>query len=247
MKKQLLMVCAVFSFVLSLMVILPAEAYAADIGTGGSNYTNARLLSVGTEYYGTALRKSDGRLYYKFRTTSNKHVGYKLWGINYKNRGGFYEKDNVRVELYDRDGNNINWLRLVSDGSANAITITNLDSNTTYYLKIYSNDYNEDADFALTISQVVDDPGRVYINSVKPGRKKLTVKWAIVPYAEKYQVKYRKKGTSKWKTKITENSKITLKKLKKGKKYQVKVRAIRVVDGRNYPGAYSKITTKRVK
>ena len=60
-------------------------------------------------------------------------------------------------------------------------------------------------------------------------------------------MKYRKCGSSKWKVKTTKKTKITLKKLKKGKKYQVKIRAIRVVNKKSYKGKYSKTITKRVK
>jgi hypothetical protein len=93
--------------------------------------------------------------------------------------------------------------------------------------------------------------------SVKKGRK-LTIKFkelALGSGATKYRVYYRVKGTSKWKYK-TYSVKVdatrgyitkTLTKLKKGKVYQVKVRAYRA-DGKAWTKAYSKVkTSKKIK
>ena len=81
-------------------------------------------------------------------------------------------------------------------------------------------------------------------------KKKLTVKWAKVSGGvTKYQVRYRVKGTKKWKTTAAKASKasVTLKKLKSGKKYQVQVRACKTVSGTKYCGAWSKAKTVKVK
>ena len=66
--------------------------------------------------------------------------------------------------------------------------------------------------------------------------------------ADNYQIAYRVKGTSKWKT-VKTNGKLnyTLKKLKVGKTYQVKVRAIAKTSSGTKYGAYSKIKTVKIK
>ncbi|MBQ0018475.1 MAG: hypothetical protein KBS63_04575 [Clostridiales bacterium] len=51
---------------------------------------------------------------------------------------------------------------------------------------------------------------------------------------------YKQKGTSKWKYKTTTSQSKTIKKLKKGKRYYVKVRAYTTVDMTKYYGAWSK-------
>ena len=63
----------------------------------------------------------------------------------------------------------------------------------------------------------------------------------------KYQVVYRVKGTSTWKKVTTTNTYKTVKSLKGGKTYQVKVRAFKKVNSTTYYGKYSKIVTIKVK
>ena len=60
--------------------------------------------------------------------------------------------------------------------------------------------------------------------TIKSG-KKMRVLWSKVTKAKKYVVYYRVKGKTKWKTKTVtaKHHAVTLKKLKKGKKYQVRV------------------------
>ena len=95
-------------------------------------------------------------------------------------------------------------------------------------------------------------PAKAVIKKVKPGKKKLNVKWKKVAKATGYniQVAQNKKFTKKLKKatvkKYTSKGK-TIKKLKKGKKYYVRVRAYRVVKGKTYYGAWSKVKKTTVK
>jgi uncharacterized protein YjdB len=92
---------------------------------------------------------------------------------------------------------------------------------------------------------------KVTIKSVKVGKKKLTVSWK--PNAslfDGYEIKYRIKGKS-WKTVTVSGpnakSKV-IKKLKKGKKYQVKIRGFKKIGSETVTGKYSKtLTSKKVK
>ena len=73
-------------------------------------------------------------------------------------------------------------------------------------------------------------PTKSVINSITVGKGKMTVnvKSQKASGAKKYQVKYRIKGKSSWKTKtfkVANGNKLVIKGLKKGKQYQVKVRA----------------------
>jgi uncharacterized repeat protein (TIGR02543 family) len=91
---------------------------------------------------------------------------------------------------------------------------------------------------------------KISLKSVKAGKKKLTVKWT--PKASVfagYQISYRVKG-KKWKNVNVSGAKKSskvIKKLKKGKKYQVKVRGYNKVGGTTVYGKYSKTITKKVK
>jgi dipeptidase len=80
---------------------------------------------------------------------------------------------------------------------------------------------------------------KVYLNKVSPSQK-----------VTGYQLQYRQKGTSKWKTRTVsaKNASVTLKKLKKGKQYQFRVRAYKTVANANYHALWSPVKTgKKIK
>jgi hypothetical protein len=85
-------------------------------------------------------------------------------------------------------------------------------------------------------------PARVSGVKVSAGKKKITVRWKkLSGKLTGYRIQYRQKGTSKWKTKFVsyKYSKLTVKNLKKGKRYQVRVRAYRTVSSTIYLGPWS--------
>jgi len=105
-------------------------------------------------------------------------------------------------------------------------------------------------------------PKKISVTKIKAGKKQIKVTWKKLSAAQqvtKYQVQYRAKGTAKWKTKtvLAKSSSLTIKKLKKGKTYQVRVRAYKTVEqidanmqivNTNYYGAWSKAKiSKKVK
>ncbi|MBQ0018658.1 MAG: hypothetical protein KBS63_05625 [Clostridiales bacterium] len=95
------------------------------------------------------------------------------------------------------------------------------------------------------------NPAIATIKSLKAGKKKMTVKLsknASSMGATTYQIYYKQKGTSKWKSTTTTTQSKTIKKLKKGKKYYVKVRAYKKVGSKTYYGAWSKTKlSKKIK
>lgn len=78
-------------------------------------------------------------------------------------------------------------------------------------------------------------------------KKKLTIKWKKAGGGVKYQIAYRKKGSSAWKYKKVSSSvsSKTISSLSSGKYYFVKVRAYKTVSGKTYWGSWS--TTKKIK
>lgn len=86
-------------------------------------------------------------------------------------------------------------------------------------------------------------PAKESITSLKKGTKRFTVKYKKQTGA-KYQIYYKTAG-SKAKTVKTSAVTKTVKNLKKGKTYTVKVRAYKAIDGKTYYGAYS--AAKKVK
>ena len=91
-------------------------------------------------------------------------------------------------------------------------------------------------------------PAKVTQKTPVAGTKKVTVRYATVKGGCRYQIAYRIKGTSTWKkVNTTLTTAKTIKKLKSGKKYQIKVRAYKKVDGYTYIGPWSDIKTVKVK
>jgi hypothetical protein len=87
-------------------------------------------------------------------------------------------------------------------------------------------------------------PKKNSITKVTVGKKSAKVSFKKVSSAQKvtgYQVQYRQKGTSKWKTKTISAKKnvVTIKGLKKGKQYQFRIRAYKSVAKVNYFAAWS--------
>jgi hypothetical protein len=82
------------------------------------------------------------------------------------------------------------------------------------------------------------------VSKAAAAKKQVKVAWSKVSKAQKvtkYQLRYRVKGTSKWKTKSfsAKTVKSTVKKLKKGKAYQFQVRSYKTVSKVKYYSAWS--------
>jgi hypothetical protein len=100
-----------------------------------------------------------------------------------------------------------------------------------------------------TVKPTIKKPAKVWgVGSKVSKKKKLTIKWTkLTAKVAGYQIQYREKGKSKWKTKTVSasKSKLALKKLKKGKRYQLRVRAYIVSSGVKYYGSWSNLKTSK--
>jgi hypothetical protein len=96
------------------------------------------------------------------------------------------------------------------------------------------------------------NPKDVKVKTLTPGKKRLSVKWAKAAPTQKltgYQIQYRVKGKAKWSASKTvkkaSSVNYTVKSLKKGKRYEVRVRAYKnIASGASkgsYYGAWSKV------
>jgi len=86
------------------------------------------------------------------------------------------------------------------------------------------------------------------ITKITAAKKSMKVTWTKVSSTQKvtgYQVHYRVKGKTTWKTKTftSKYSSATIKSLLKGKKYQVQVRSYKTVSGTKYYSAWSAVKT----
>ena len=90
-------------------------------------------------------------------------------------------------------------------------------------------------------------PAKGAVSKLAIGKKKIkvTAKSQKASGVTGYQIRYRVKGAKKWKTINTTKNVRTVKKLKKGKKYQFKVRAYVKIDGQKYYGKWSKVKTSK--
>ncbi|MGI6721622.1 MAG: InlB B-repeat-containing protein [Anaerovoracaceae bacterium] len=88
-------------------------------------------------------------------------------------------------------------------------------------------------------------PAKVSILTPKVGKRYVTVKWKKASGNVRYQVGYRRKGAKSGKYLTSGATYKTIKNLKSGKYYYVKVRAYKKVGTKTYFGAWS--ATKRVK
>ena len=96
----------------------------------------------------------------------------------------------------------------------------------------------------LTIFKQVKIPAKVTIKSLTAGKKYVSVRWNKASNAAKYQVAYRRYGTSKWYYKsLTTKTSMKITKLPSRRYYQVKVRGYNVNDTKY--GSWS--TTKTIK
>ena len=100
----------------------------------------------------------------------------------------------------------------------------------------------------------LDEPDRSYmkvgvIAKTIAGKRKVTVRMktkAAKTGGSSYEIRYRVKGSSGWKTVTTGKQSVTIRKLKKGKKYQIQCRAFRKAGGVTYRGPWSKAKTAKV-
>lgn len=150
------------------------------------------------------------------------------------------------------------WKTKNFKATSNKLVLKNLKKGKKYQVRVrategYHKDIEQDNFGAYsavkTSSKIGAAPAKPVIRSLKAGKSKLTVKLkGKVPTGVKsYKVQYRIKGTKKWTTKTFKASgtKLVIKKLKKGKKYQVRVRAVKY---NGIVSKYSKIKTgKKIK
>ena len=97
--------------------------------------------------------------------------------------------------------------------------------------------------------KTVIKPAKVKNVKVTAKKKKLNVSWKKVSKATGYKLKVatNNKFTKNKKAITVKKNKVTIKKLKPKKKYFVKVRAYKLVNGKKYFGKWSKVIKKKTK
>lgn len=141
----------------------------------------------------------------------------------------------------------INGNTLVKDTDYTVTTPSGRKNVGTYtYKATFQGKYSGTKSVSFKIN-----PATAAIKSLTSGSRKMTVKMTTKPSskgASTYQIYYKQKGTSTWKKTTTTSYYKTIKSLKKGKQYYVKVRAYKKVGTTTYYGAWSKtMLSKKIK
>lgn len=144
-------------------------------------------------------------------------------------------------------------IKTVKGSTATAVTISGLKAGTAYSFKVFA--YKTCSNKAVVLSagssvvKAATKPSKVSLKSLSsPKKKKLKVSWKKVT-ASGYQVAYSTKSSFKkanTKYVFTSSSSKTLS-VKRGKKYYVKVRAYRTVNGKKVYGSWSGVKSKKSK
>lgn len=134
-----------------------------------------------------------------------------------------------------------------SIGSSNSCVSYHLYPGT-YYLRFFAAQYSGGKGlYYFTLRGEVSTPNNI---SIKPSKKKFTISIGDTGYHSGYEIKYKQSNVKKWKTiKISSNKTVkkTVKKLKSGKKYKVKVRSYNYFQGQKKYSDWSPTLTVKVR
>ena len=192
---------------------------------GKGNYT-------GTTYKKFTINKPSQKI--KATTSYSKKYGDKSFHLGAKLKTGngkiTYKSSNKKILTVSSKG------KVTIKGTGQA-TITIAAASTSKYNKVTKK---------VTITIAPKKEKVIYLKS--KSKKKLTVKWNKDKRADGYQIQYSTSSKFKHSTKITvkkyKTTSKTIKSLKSGKKYYVRVRTYKIVKGKKVYGSWS--AAKRV-
>ncbi len=156
--------------------------------------------------------------------------------------------DAEKYEVYQQSGKK--WKK-IGTTSKTTLTVKKLKSNKSYKFKVRA--IRSDAKGAYSSVFTGKTVPLTPTVTLKTGKKALTASWKTVANITGYEVQAStsKKFTSKTTEKVTikkaKTTKITIKKLSKGKKYYVKVRAYKTVGKTKVYSAWSAVKSVKVK
>ncbi|MBQ3281915.1 MAG: fibronectin type III domain-containing protein [Eubacterium sp.] len=211
------------------------QAFAADDKTPlGANPVELDQDVTGETYY-----KYDEYKYYKFTTLEDNGIEYSIKMINTGENG-------IKATLFDSDLHYVKPVGGTYYSSQNFgpsagkwyTPIFDLGRESTYYIAVFSRTTNHTSTFSFRVNATVKKPAQTFLNKVSARKKAVKVTWHKANLADKYEVSIKKQGGS-WKSYTTGKTGKTIKGLKSGKKYTVRVRAIREYNGKEYKGKWS--------
>ncbi len=151
-------------------------------------------------------------------------------------------------EIYQQNGSS--WKKIKTT-SGTSYTVKKLKSNKTYKFKVRAVVDGAEGAYSSTL-KVETNPETTSKLTLKAGKKQLTASWKSVSDISGYEVQYStskkftKKATKTVKAKKS-SKKTTIKKLAKGKKYYVRVRTYKTVNGKKIYSGWSTVKNVKVK
>ena len=186
--------------------------------------------------------------------TERKIQNFKI-SKNYKTKvklSWTKDKEAQGYQIYQYKSKKWKMVATIKKGSTQTKTIKKLKAGTSYKFRIrgYKKENGKTVYTKYTNLKVMTKPAQVKITSVSAGSKKVTLKWKKVN-GSGYEIqcctsKKFKKNVTKVTVKKSKKT-ATVKKLKAGKNYYVRIRAYSKVNGTKYYGAWSKVQKVQVK
>lgn len=187
----------------------------------------------------------------------NKITGFKL-KTNYTNKVKlkWNRQSNIttyKIELYNKKTRKYECKKTLNLDATSA-TIKGLIDGTTYKFRIRAiktvngkNYYGE-----YTYLKVTTKPNKVTISKIKSTvKKKMNIYWKKISNSTGYELQYSLKSNFKSKKSLKIKSKKTLNKtiknLNSNKKYYIRIRAYKLVDGKKIYGDFSKVKNINIK
>lgn len=232
------------------------ETFSENEVTNNNFIGSANPISLNNEYNGQ-IAMNDKVDFYKFTVAKgvyNINLTANFCGYSYVNHCG------ISFEILTLTGNSIASNSIYYDsnkGYASGTSKVELDAGT-YCIKLFSKEKILTGNYKISISDankkvVVSKPGKVSLKSVKAvGKKKIKVSWGKVSAASGYQVIWakdkscKKINAKKYVSGINSTS-CTGKNFTKGKKYYVRVRAYKNVNGKKIYGKWSSVKSVKAK
>ena len=232
-QQKLVAVSAMLLLVVGcgLAVVVPKKAHA-DIAAGSTIGAAKQLVLLNKSLSGkdgASFSSKDTTKWYKF-VTSNRNSTYKL-------RVWSDDGDDIDVIVYS---SNLGIEEHFETDSAKTRTFEALDRNATYYIRLNRwTDGSARADYRIKVREIVtppEPPSSFYAWSKL--KRTIRLKYSKCDNATGYQVAY-KKGSGKWVKRTTTRTTYVFTNLAKGKKYTVKVRPYRLIQGKRHYGDWT--------
>jgi hypothetical protein len=223
-------------------------------GTASSAHVSACVVSKNDELFAGAYTDNTySDLFSAFSVKSAKAIAGKNFSmkISSDNLGSAVVPQTAKLATVDKE---TGIMTDIDTSYASGNLKGKINKAGDFYLsatgKVHYKGYYGDQDGAIAgaLAKITVGLDKTKITQVKAKGKKAVLKWNKVTGAKNYEIYKSNKKNGKFK-KIATVKKIsyTDKKVKKGKKYFYKVRAIAKVDGKTYKGAFSKTVKVKIK